>query len=106
MLTFAMLGAGLLLSSSCESLQTGGDGLSFVLSPEKAQVCRDAVQEALAEKNVTEDWIDRIRYKAHRRGRHATGFQAWVYPKAGGGVLVVELSQVCRVTRIWARGLR
>lgn len=106
MLTFAILGACLLLSSSCESLQIGHDGLSMHLSNQKAQVCRDAVKVALAERNVTEDWIDRIRYKAHRRGRHATGFQAWVYPKEGGGVLVVELSQVCRVTRIWARGLR
>ncbi len=104
--TFALLGAGVLLSSSCESIQIGGDGLSMNLSPQEAQVCRDAVQDALAERNVSEDWIERIRYQARRSGRRVTGFEAWVYPKEGGGTLVVELSEVCRVTRVWARGMR
>ncbi len=103
---FALVGAGLLLSSSCESIQIGGDGLSMHLPPQEAQVCRDAVRDALAERNVSEDWIERIRYQALRAGRRVTGFEAWVHPKEGGGTLVVELSEVCRVTRVWARGMR
>lgn len=102
----ALFGAGLFLLSSCDGIRTGGDGLSMHLPPVEAQVCRDAVRDALAERNVTEDWIGRIRYQVRRAGRRITGVEAWVHPKAGGGVLVVELTDTCRVTRIWARGMR
>jgi hypothetical protein len=76
------------------------------LPPGQDRVCRAAVREALAEKNVSEDWIRRIFYRAVREGNRITGFEAWVYPEDGGGALVVELSEQCQVTRIWARGLR
>ena len=103
---FALFGAGLFLLSSCDGIRTGGDGLSMHLPPVEAQVCRDAVRDALAERNVTEDWIERIRYQVARRGRRITGVEAWVYPKEGGGALVVELTDTCRVRRVWARGMR
>ncbi len=97
---------GLLVLGACEGVQLGSDALVQNLPPGKDQVCRTAVRDALAEKNVSQDWIDRIHYQAIRAGNRVSGFQAWVYPKDGRGALVVELSNRCRVTHIWASGLR
>ncbi len=97
---------GLLVLGACEGVQFGSDALVQNLPPGKDQVCRTAVRDALAEKNVSQDWIDRIHYQAIRAGNRVSGFQAWVYPKDGRGALVVELSNRCRVRRIWASGLR
>ncbi len=101
-----LLAAGLLLPGACEGIQLGGDALVQHLPPGQDQVCRAAVRDALAEKNVSEDWIERVRYRAVRAGSRITGFEAWVSPEEGSGVLVVELSQTCQVRRIWARGTR
>lgn len=100
------MGLGLLLLGACEGFQIGDDALIQHLPPGQDRVCRAAVREALAEKNVSEDWIRRIFYRAVREGNRITGFEAWVYPEDGSGALVVELSEQCQVTRIWARGLR
>ena len=62
--------------------------------------------DALAEKNVSEDWIERVRYRTVRAGSRVTGFEAWVSPKEGRGALVVELTNMCQVRRIWAHGAR
>ena len=102
----ALFGAGLFLLSACEGIQLGGDALVQHLPPGQDQVCRAAVRDALAEKNVSEDWIERVRYVALRAGSRITGFEAWVSPKEGSGALVVELSQTCQVRRIWAHGMR
>lgn len=102
----ALYSSGLLLLSACEGVQIGADALVKHLPPGQDQACRTAVRDALAEKNVTEDWIRRLHYRAVRAGNRISGFEAWVYPKEGSGALVVELSTKCRVTRIWARGLR
>ena len=102
----ALLGSGLFLLSACEGVQIGADALVKHLPPGQDRVCRAAVRDALAEKNVSEDWIGRIRYRAVRAGNRIRGFEAWVYPTEGRGALVVELSTDCRVRRVWARGLR
>ena len=100
------IGAGLCLLSACEGFHIGSDALVQHLPPGQDQVCRAAVRDALAEKNVTEDWIRRVHYQPVRAGNRVTGFEAWVFPEEGNGALVVELSDECRVTRIWARGTR
>ena len=97
---------GLLVLGACEGVQIGSDALVQHLPPGQDQVCRTAVRDALAEKNVSEDWIRRIHYQAIRARNRISGFQAWVYPKEGHGALVVELTNQCRVTRIWASGKR
>lgn len=102
----ALYGGALLLVSACEGVQIGEDALVKHLPPGQDQACRAAVRDALAEKGVSEDWIRRLHYRAVRAGNRISGFEAWVYPKEGSGVLVVELSTKCRVTRIWARGMR
>ena len=112
MATLALLGAGLLLLSACEGVRFGGgDGLSLHLTPREAQVCRDNVHNALVQRNVTKDWVQRIQYHAVRRNTRGargrvSGFQAWVHPRSGGGVLVVELTEFCIVRQVWARGAR
>ena len=103
---YALLGGGLLLLSACEGVQIGDDALVQHLSPGQDQACRAAVRDALAEKNVSEDWIRRLHYRAVRAGSRISGFEAWVYPKEGRGALVVELSTDCRVRRVWAHGMR
>lgn len=102
----ALYSGGLLFLSACEGVQIGEDALVQHLPPGQDKACRAAVRDALAEKNVTEDWIRRLHYQAVRAGNRISGFEAWVFPKEGRGALVVELSTKCRVTRIWARGLR
>ena len=102
----ACFGVGLSLLSACEGFYIGSDALVQHLPPGQDQVCRDAVRDALAEKNVTEDWIRRVHYQPVRFGNRLRGFEAWVYPKEGSGALVVELTDECRVTQIWARGMR
>ena len=97
---------GLFVLGACEGVRIGSDALVQHLPPGQDQVCRTAVRNALAKTNVSQDWIRRVNYKAVRVGNRISGFQAWVYPKEGGGVLVVELSDQCRVRRIWASGLR
>jgi hypothetical protein len=69
------------------------------------------VRNAMAERNVTEDWIRRVHYQAIRNpsrtgSTRIEGFQAWVYPRQGRGALVVELSNSCQVRRVWAQGMR
>ena len=101
-----LLGAILLVLGACGGVQLGGDALVQHLSAGRDRACRAAVRDALAERNVRRDWIDRIRYQAVRSGGRVTGFEAWVYPKDGRGALVVELSETCQVRRIWAHGTR
>ena len=102
----ALFGAGLFLLSACGGIQIGGDALVQHLPPGQDRVCRAAVRDALTEKNVSDDWIERVRYRAVRAGSRITGFEAWVSPKEGRGALVVELSNTCQVRRIWAHGTR
>ena len=102
----ALFGAGIFLLSACDGIQLGGDALVQHLPPGQDQVCRAAVRDALAEKNVSEDWIRRVHYQAVRAGNRIRGFEAWVFPEEGRGNLVVELTTDCRVTGIWARGMR
>jgi hypothetical protein len=97
---------GLSVLGACEGVQIGPDALVQHLPRGQVEVCRTAVRDALAEKNVTQDWIRRVHYQAVHTRNRVSGFQAWVYPKEGGGALVVELSKQCRVRRIWASGLR
>ena len=103
------LAAALLMTAACDNVSFGRDPLAQ-LPPRERQACRDAVNNALAKKNVGKDWIESIRFREVRgttRGRgRLVGFQAWVRPKEGGGAIVVELSMACQVTNIWARGLR
>jgi hypothetical protein len=103
---YALFGGGLLLISACEGVQIGDDALVQHLSPGQDQACRTAVRDALAEKNVSDDWIRRVHYQAVRTGNRIRGFEAWVFPEEGRGNLVVELTIDCRVTGIWARGMR
>ncbi|MDJ0609228.1 MAG: hypothetical protein QNJ67_09650 [Kiloniellales bacterium] len=104
-----LLAAALLLTVACDGVSFGRDPLAQ-LPPRERQLCRDAVNDALASKNVGKDWIESIRFREVRgttRGRgRLVGFEAWVRPKEGGGAIVVELSVACQVTSIWARGLR
>ncbi len=101
-----LFGVGSLFLGACEAVQIGGDALVQHLPPGQDQVCRAAVRDALAERNVSQDWIERVRYRAVRAGSRITGFEAWVSPKEGRGTLVVELSNTCQVRRIWAHGTR
>ena len=111
MQALALLGAGLVLMTACEGVPIGSDALSLNLTPRQAQACRDATRDALAEHNVYEEWIRRIHYQAIRPSRRSsstrpTGFEAWVFPQSGGGVLVVELTIDCQVRRVRAQGTR
>jgi hypothetical protein len=111
MRALALLGAGLVLMTACEGAQIGGDALSLNLPPQQSQACRNATRDALAEHNVSEEWIRGIYYQAIRPSRRSsstrpTGFEAWVYPRDGNGVLVVELSINCQVRRVRAQGTR
>ncbi len=106
----ALTGAVLIAISACE-IRVGRDPLVSNLSRDQAQACRQAVRNALAERGVSEDWIRQVSY--HTRTSHTggtssriTGFDAWVFPKEGRGALVVELSETCRVRRVWAHGTR
>ncbi len=106
MRAIVLLGAGSLFLGACEAVQFGCDALVQHLPPGQDQVCRAAVRDALPERNVSQDWIERVRYRAVRTGSRITGFEAWVSPKEGRGALVVELSNTCQVRRIWAHGTR
>lgn len=101
-----LLSAVAITLEACGGVKLTRDALIQHLPPGQDQACRVAVRDALAQRNVTEDWIRRVSYQEIRSGRRVTGFEAWVFPKDGGGALVVELSMQCRVTRIWARGTR
>jgi len=103
---FIIFAGGLFLLSACEGFQIGDDALVQHLPPGQDLACRAAVRDALAGKNVSEDWIRRVHYRAVRAGNRISGFEAWVYPREGRGALVVELTTDCRVTWIWARGMR
>ena len=109
--TFVSWSAGLFLLSACEGIQLGGDALSMNLPPRQAQTCRDATWEALAERNVTPQWARRVHYQAIRASSRTgsnplRGFEAWVYPRTGRGVLVVELNASCQVRAIRQQGTR
>ncbi len=106
MRAIVFLGVGSLFLGACEGIQLGGDALVKHLPPGQDQVCRAAVREALAQRNVSQDRIKRVHYQALRTGSRIAGFEAWVYPKDGRGALVVELSATCQVRRIWAHGTR
>jgi hypothetical protein len=97
--------------TACEGAQIGGDALSLNLPPQQSQACRDATRVALAEQNVSEEWVRSIYYQAISPSRRSsstrpTGFEAWVYPKDGQGVLVVELTTTCQVRRVRTQGTR
>jgi hypothetical protein len=111
MRALALLGAGLVLMTACEGVPIGSDALSLNLPAQQSQACRDATRDALAEQNVSEEWIRSINYQAIVPSRRSnstrpTGFEAWVYPRDGNGVLVVELTINCRVRRVRAQGTR
>ncbi len=109
LMIWAIPTAALLFLAACDGVSFGRDPLAQ-LPPRERQACRDAVNNALAERNVREDWIKSINFREVRgstRGRgRLIGFEAWVRPREGGGAIVVELSMACQVTSIWARGLR
>ena len=103
--------AVLLLLTACGSFERGGDGLSNHLTPREARVCRDNVRAELLSHGVTDQWVQRIQY--HVTGRNSrygrgpvSGFEAWVHPRSGGGVIVIELTEFCIVRQIWTRGSR
>ena len=48
-----LLGLGAWLLSACGGIEIGGDALVQHLPPGRDQVCRAAVRDALAERNVT-----------------------------------------------------
>jgi len=104
--TVVSIGIALSVLGACEGVQIGADALVQHLPPGQDQACRAAVRDALAEKNVSDDWIRRVHYQAVRTGNRIRGFEAWVFPEEGRGSLVVEMTIDCRVTGIWARGMR
>ena len=109
--TISLLAACLLLLSACGGVQFTNDALMRHLPPGQDQVCRNAVKSELAQHNISLEWVRRIHYqeRATSRGGSSTrvvGFEAWVYPKNGNGALVIELSESCRVQRMWAHGTR
>jgi len=111
MRALASLGAGLVLITACEVVQTENDALSLSLPPQQSQACRDATRDALAEQEISAEEIRSIYYQAILPSRRssstrATGFEAWVYPENGGEVLIVELTATCRVRRVRAQGTR
>ena len=109
--TIGLLAACLWLLSACGGVQFSNDALITHLPAGQDQVCRNAVRSELAQHNVSPDWVRRVHYQARfgtRRGvgGRLVGFEAWVYPKNGNGALVIELSESCRVQRLWAHGNR
>lgn len=109
MLAPVLYGAGLLLLGACEGIQIGADQMTQNLTPEKAKACRIAVRDAVAQQNIPEDRIRRVHYqrimaKSRGAGNRITGFEAWIFPKEGRGALIVELTEACRVRRIWLQG--
>ena len=106
-----VLFAFLFLTAGCEGVQIGGDALTMNLTPQQAERCRNAVRTAMAERNVTPEWIRHVHYqrlqgRSREGSNRLTGFEAWVFPKNGEGAIVVELSPSCEVRRVWARGTR
>jgi len=92
---------GLCLLGACSGVDVGGDGLSSNLPPAKAQVCREAVADALLNEGIAPQAVKSVAYQAVEEGGSRSsgrlrGFQAWVYPQSGGAWLV-ELSNVCQV---------
>jgi hypothetical protein len=93
--------------AACEGPRFNVDQLSRELPRGEAEVCRQAVEDKLAKRDVTPDWIREIHYETRYTTRSRTrdriaGFQAWVFPKEGTGALVIELSESCRVRGAWA----
>ena len=95
----AVLGLGGL--AACGGVEVNPDGLSRNLPPDRAQVCRNAVSDALIREGIDPGALKNVDYQAvegagPRNSNRLRGFQAWVYPKSGGALLV-ELSQTCQV---------
>jgi hypothetical protein len=106
----ALTGVVLIAVGACQ-IQLNRDPLVSNLPKAQEQACRAAVRDALAERGVSLDWVRHVSY--HTRSSHTggtssriIGFEAWVFPKEGQGALVVELSETCGVTRVWAHGTR
>lgn len=99
------------LVGACDGIRITRDPLVANLTPSEAEACRQAVRNELLSRNVPPSWVSEVRYVpryAHVQGssNRITGYNAWVYPRHGNGALVVELSEACRVTDVWSRGLR
>ena len=95
--------------SACEGIQIGADQMTQNLTPQQAEACRNAARQAVARQGISEDRIRRVHYqrvvnKSRGASNRITGFEAWVYPKEGRGALVIELTEACRVRRIWLQG--
>ena len=101
--------ADLLLLGACGGIQIGTDQMTKNLTPEQAKACRMTVRDTVAQQGIPEDRIRRVHYqrimaKSRGAGNRITGFEAWIFPKEGRGALVIELTEACRVRRIWLQG--
>ena len=106
----ALIAMGLGLLVACGNVRLGGDALSKNLPPQQAQVCREAAQQAAAERGLSEQYVGNVDYQVIRgttRGGSSPirGFEAWVYPLEGPGKLIVDLSATCQVRQVRAVGL-
>ena len=106
---FLSVSCSLFLTGACGGVIVGTDQMNNELSPQQAQACRHATQQAVFQQNIIVDRIRRVHYQrimTKQRGvsSRITGIEAWIYPKNGPGALVIVLTESCEVRRIWVQG--
>jgi len=104
-----LLWATLLLGASACGWVELGDTLTTDLPPAEAAACRQAVADELTRQGVNAARIRRIYYERlqnRQRGAQgrAPGYKAWIYPKQGREVMIIELSGTCQVRKVWLQG--
>ena len=93
--------AALAVLGACGGVQLGSDALSRNLPPDQAQLCREAVADAMLREGISTNALKNVDYQAVDGGNSRSttrirGYQAWVYPQSGGAWLV-ELTTTCQV---------
>jgi hypothetical protein len=95
-------------ASACGGVELG-DTLTQDLPPAEAAACRQVVADELTRQGVNAERIRRIYYERltnQKRGAtgRAPGYQAWIYPKGGGDIMIIELSGSCQVRGVRMQG--
>lgn len=94
--------------SACGGVELG-DTLTTDLPPAEAAACRQVVANEMTRQGVNPERVRRIYYERLQNryrggtGRN-TGYKAWIYPKVGRQVMIIELSGSCQVRDVWLQG--
>ena len=104
-----LLWASLLLGAgSCDGVRWG-DTLDQDLPPAEAAACRQAVAAELTQQGVNPERVRRIYYRRvtpRQKGAigRNPGYRAWVYPRLGRQVMIIDLSGSCQVRGVRLHG--